>query len=69
MTDLVADDHRLLRKGIGGSVFGAGLAGLDEALQTMQGILADPDHRVAIAGLARKYKTLDLARAVYDTLF
>lgn len=69
MTDLVADDHRLLRQGIGGSVHGGGLEGLDEALRTIDGLLADPDHRTNIASLARKYKSLDLARDVYRTLF
>lgn len=69
MTDLVADDHRLMRQGIGGSVFSRDLIGLDAALQVMDGILAAPDHRTTIAELARKYKSLDLARAVYNTLF
>lgn len=69
MTDLVADDHRLLRQGIGGSVFGNDLKDLGPALDTMARILADPDHRTGIAALARKYKSLDLARQVYATLF
>ncbi|MEO8068069.1 MAG: glycosyltransferase [Flavobacteriales bacterium] len=69
MTDLVADDYRLLRQGIGGSVFGNDLVGLEGALDTLEKILSDPAHRVAIAGLARKYKSLDLAREVYATLF
>lgn len=69
MTDLVADDHRLMRQGIGGSVFGPRLEGLDEALKTLENILADPGHRAAITELARKYKSLDLAREVYRTIF
>lgn len=69
MTDLVADDHRLLRQGIGGAVFGNELDGLEQALDTMARLLADPEHRNSIAGLARKYKSLELARAVYADLF
>lgn len=69
MTDLVADDYRLLRQGIGGTVFSNDLVGLDDALDTLEKILSDPGHRTAIAGLARKYKSLHLAREVYATLF
>lgn len=69
MTDLVADDHRLLRKGIGGSVHGPALEGLDEALDVLDRIVTDPAHRTAMAELARQYKSLDLAREVYRTLF
>lgn len=69
MTDRVADDHRLLRQGIGGSVFGPALEDLGEAFRTVGSILADPDHRHTLAGLARQYKSLDLARAVYADLF
>ncbi|MFZ1688184.1 MAG: glycosyltransferase [Flavobacteriales bacterium] len=69
MTDLVADDHRLLRQGIGGSVFSNDMGDVGPALDTIARILADPDHRSSIAGLARKYKSLDLAREVYATLF
>lgn len=69
MTDLVADDHRLLRQGIGGSVHGPALEGLDDALLVMENIVMDPGHRHAVAELARQYKSLELAREVYRTLF
>ena len=65
MTDGIADDHKLMRQGIGGSVYGPQLQGLDEAFLTIRAILADPDHRTAMVELAKQYKSVDIARRVY----
>jgi len=66
MTDGIADDHKLLRQGIGGSVFSADLSDLDRAFATLRGILAKPGCREEVMLLARLYKSLDIARRVYD---
>ncbi len=65
MTDGIADDHKLLRQGIGGSVFGHGLEGLDDAFRTIRGILADKGHARKVVELAKQYKSVDIARRVY----
>ncbi|MFT3886297.1 MAG: glycosyltransferase [Flavobacteriales bacterium] len=66
MTDGIADDHVLMRKGEGGHVFQSDFSDLDTAFEGVRTIMMRPGHRVEIAGLARRYKSLDIARAVYD---
>jgi hypothetical protein len=68
MTDGISDEYKLLRKGIGGSTFSGDLHDLDQAFMTIRSILADPAHRNAITGLAREYKSIDLARDVYGSI-
>ncbi len=68
MTDGIADEHRLMRKGIGGSVFQGDLSDLDEALEVIEEILADPDHKAQIIALAAKYKSIDIAKAIYEEI-
>jgi uncharacterized protein YihD (DUF1040 family) len=68
MTDGISDEYKLLRKGIGGSTFSGDLHDLDQAIMTIRSILADPAHRNAITGLAREYKSIDLARDVYGAI-
>ena len=68
MTDGISDEYKLLRQGIGGCTFSGDLHDLDQALVTIQSILGDPAHRTTIAGLARDYKSIDLARQVYASI-
>jgi hypothetical protein len=68
MTDGISDDYKLMRQGIGGSVFKPDLSDIDEALKMVKVMVADPDHREKIVKLARKYKSLDIAREVYDEI-
>jgi len=68
MTDGISDEYKLLRKGIGGSTFSGDLHDLDQAIMMIRSILADPAHRNAITGLAREYKSIDLARDVYGAI-
>jgi hypothetical protein len=65
MSDGIADDHKQLRKGMGGSVFAKDLSDLDEAFGVVRSIVDDPGHKEAIVELARKYKSVDIARTVY----
>ncbi len=68
MTDEVSDEHRLMRQGIGGRVYKHDLSDLDEALEGIAVILAQPGHRNQIRALAERYRSLDIARKAYDDL-
>ena len=69
MTDGIADEYLLMRKGIGGHVFSPDMTDLKETLKGMATIISRPEHRAEIAQLAIKYKSIDLARAVYAEIF
>ncbi|MGB3525244.1 MAG: glycosyltransferase [Flavobacteriales bacterium] len=66
MADRIADDHRLMRRGIGGAVFQNDLSGLDQAFDTIKKIMARSDYREQITKLAKRYKSLDIVREVYS---
>lgn len=68
MTDGVADDHRLMRHGIGGSVYSPDMHDLDAALETIKRITERPDHRAEMVELAARYKSVAIAKAVYDEI-
>ncbi|MEO7081192.1 MAG: glycosyltransferase [Flavobacteriales bacterium] len=65
MADRIADDHRLMRRGIGGAVFQNDLSDLDQAFDTIKKIMARQDYREQIVKLAQRYKSLDIVREVY----
>lgn len=68
MADHIADDHRLMRRGIGGAVFNSDLSDVDQALDTVKKIMAMPNYREEVAKLAQRYKSLDIVREVYATV-
>ncbi|MCW5899077.1 MAG: glycosyltransferase [Flavobacteriales bacterium] len=68
MTDGVADEHLLMRKGIGGAVYGTDLSGLDEAFATIKRIMREPDYRASITRLAERYKSVRIAEEVYQRI-
>lgn len=69
MTDGIADEYRLMRKGIGGHVFNPDMSDLKEAMGGMASIISREGHRFEIAELAKKYKSIDLAKEVYAEIF
>lgn len=69
MTDGVADDHLLMRKGLGGAVYREDLADLDQALGNIRKILDQPGHRSMIQGLARRFRSSTIIQDVYEELF
>jgi glycosyltransferase involved in cell wall biosynthesis len=65
MTDEVSDDHVMMRQGIGGAVYKHDLSDLDHALDRIAAILEDPQHKEKMRDLARRYRSIDIARQVY----
>ncbi len=68
MTDGISDEHLLMREGIGGAVYGADLSGMDEAFATIKEIMKRPGYRVEITALAERYRSVRIARKVYDDI-
>jgi glycosyltransferase involved in cell wall biosynthesis len=66
MTDEVSDDHLMMREGVGGSVFKADLSDLEQAFRTVELILTDPDHKDRMRSLATRFRSMDIARSVYQ---
>ena len=69
MTDEVGDEHKLLRKGIGGRVFKVDLSDVSEALAGIEAMIQRPGHREEVASLAKKYRSTDIIRRVYSSIF
>jgi glycosyltransferase involved in cell wall biosynthesis len=68
MTDGIGDEYKLMRKGKGGSVFQPDFSDLDEAFAQLRAIVEQPNHRAEIHELAIRYKSIDIARKVYDEI-
>jgi glycosyltransferase involved in cell wall biosynthesis len=66
MTDMVSDEHLLMRSGIGGAVYDTDLSNVPESLDRIARILDDPDHKEQMRELARRYRSIDIARGVYE---
>lgn len=67
-TEGISDEDRELKQGIGGSTYRTDLSDIDQAFARIRAILADPDHRERMISLARKYRSVDIAREVYDRI-
>jgi glycosyltransferase involved in cell wall biosynthesis len=67
-TEGISDEDRDLRQGIGGSTYRTDLSDIDQAFRRIRAILADPGHREQMVSLARKYRSVDIARKVYDRI-
>jgi len=69
MTYGIADDYKIIEQGEGGALYDLSKGDLQIALKKIENILQTPDHRDKIKELACKYKSLDIAKNVYQDLF
>jgi glycosyltransferase involved in cell wall biosynthesis len=69
VTPGVGDDSAIIAAENGGAVFDLSAPNsLPVSLQYLSKILAEPNHRARIHGLALRHRSLDQARVAYDTL-
>lgn len=70
LTEGVGDDSEIIKSEGGGAVYSLAKAGsLEQALQKIEAILQEPEHRQEIAKLAQKYRSFDRVREAYAYFF
>jgi glycosyltransferase involved in cell wall biosynthesis len=67
-TEGISDEDKDLRIGSGGSTYRTDLTDIDTAFARIRAILKDPEHRVKMIALAKKYRSIDIAKQVYEQI-
>lgn len=68
MTDGIADDHRLMRRAIGGAVFQHDLSDLEEAFGVIARMMMDQDVKERMRAVAQEYRSIRIAKDHYDNV-
>lgn len=70
LTDGVSDDHRIIRGDPrAGAVYAPDLHDLDKAIQHVLSLVREDHGRDHIMGLARRYRSMEIAERCYERLF